>query len=81
MTNKQSQVRHYFIDEGGDSTLFSRDGGVLIGYVIRFFFAKAKECASTLLPDARLINVDSFPTSIAEADHRNRGFRKRDRCL
>ena len=31
MTNKQSQVRHYFIDEGGDSTLFSRDGRVLIG--------------------------------------------------
>lgn len=27
----QSQTRHYFIDEGGDSTLFSRKGKVLIG--------------------------------------------------
>lgn len=31
MANKQSEVRHYFIDEGGDSTLFSRGGRVLIG--------------------------------------------------
>ena len=36
MTNKQSQktqdsIRHYFIDEGGDSTLFSGTGKVLIG--------------------------------------------------
>lgn len=36
MANKQSQktqvsIRHYFIDEGGDSTLFSRKGKVLIG--------------------------------------------------
>ena len=36
MVNKQSQktrdsIRHYFIDEGGDSTLFSRKGKVLIG--------------------------------------------------
>ena len=35
MTNKQSRktqdlIRHYFIDEGGDSTLFSRKGKVLI---------------------------------------------------
>ena len=35
MTNKQSQktetsIRHYFIDEGGDGTLFSRKGKVLI---------------------------------------------------
>ena len=35
MVNKQSQktqvsIRHYFIDEGGDSTLFSRKGKVLI---------------------------------------------------
>ena len=36
MVNKQSKktqtsIRHYFIDEGGDSTLFSRKGKVLIG--------------------------------------------------
>ena len=36
MVNKQSEktqtpIRHYFIDEGGDSTLFSRKGKVLIG--------------------------------------------------
>lgn len=36
MANKQSQktqvsIRHYFIDEGGDSTLFSRKGKVLAG--------------------------------------------------
>ena len=36
MANKQSKetpspVRHYFIDEGGDSTLFSRSGKVLVG--------------------------------------------------
>lgn len=36
MANKQfketpSPVRHYFIDEGGDSTLFSRSGKVLVG--------------------------------------------------
>ena len=36
MANKQSKktqvsIRHYFIDEGGDSTLFSRKGKVLIG--------------------------------------------------
>ena len=31
MADSQSQTRHYFIDEGGDSTLFSRNGKVLIG--------------------------------------------------
>ena len=31
MADKQSQTHHYFIDEGGDSTLFSRKGKVLIG--------------------------------------------------
>ncbi len=36
MTNNQSQktdtsIRHYFIDEGGDGTLFSKRGKVLIG--------------------------------------------------
>ena len=36
MANKQSQktqesIRHYFIDEGGDRTLFSQKGKVLIG--------------------------------------------------
>lgn len=36
MVNEQTQktqttIRHYFIDEGGDSTLFSRKGNVLIG--------------------------------------------------
>ena len=35
MTNNQSQktdtsIRHYFIDEGGDGTLFSKKGKVLI---------------------------------------------------
>ena len=31
MANRQSETRYYFIDEGGDSTLFSRKGKVLIG--------------------------------------------------
>ena len=31
MENQSVRTRHYFIDEGGDSTLFSRDGRVLIG--------------------------------------------------
>ncbi len=31
MADRQSHTRHYFIDEGGDSTLFSRKGKVLIG--------------------------------------------------
>ena len=31
MADRESQTRHYFIDEGGDSTLFSRKGKVLIG--------------------------------------------------
>ena len=31
MENQSVRTRHYFIDEGGDSTLFSRNGRVLIG--------------------------------------------------
>ena len=36
MANNESQkmetsIRHYFIDEGGDGTLFSRNGKVLVG--------------------------------------------------
>ena len=36
MENKQTSetplsIRHYFVDEGGDSTLFSRTGKVLVG--------------------------------------------------
>ena len=31
MANNQAQTRYYFIDEGGDSILFSRTGKVLIG--------------------------------------------------
>ena len=31
MADREPQTRHYFIDEGGDSTLFSRKGKVLIG--------------------------------------------------
>ena len=26
-----SSIRHYFVDEGGDSTLFSKTGKVLVG--------------------------------------------------
>ncbi len=31
MADSDFQTRHYFIDEGGDSVLFSRKGKVLIG--------------------------------------------------
>jgi len=31
MADRQSYTRNYYIDEGGDSTLFSRSGKVLIG--------------------------------------------------
>ena len=29
--NTSSSIRHYFVDEGGDSTLFSKTGRVLVG--------------------------------------------------
>ena len=31
MENKQTSIRHYFIDEGGDSNLFSRKGKAIVG--------------------------------------------------
>ena len=31
MENKQTSIRHYFVDEGGDSTLFSRKGKAIVG--------------------------------------------------
>lgn len=31
LQKKQTSIRYYFIDEGGDSTLFSSKGKVLIG--------------------------------------------------
>ncbi len=31
MENKQTSIRHYFVDEGGDSVLFSRRGKALVG--------------------------------------------------
>ncbi len=37
MADRQSHTRHYFIDEGGDSTLFSRKRKVLIGSEIILF--------------------------------------------
>ncbi len=31
MENKQTSIRHYFVDEGGDGVLFSRKGKALVG--------------------------------------------------
>ena len=31
MENKDAPIRHYFVDEGGDSTLFSRKGKAIVG--------------------------------------------------
>ena len=31
MENKQTSIRHYFVDEGGDSILFSRKGKAIVG--------------------------------------------------
>lgn len=31
ISNSHPSIRHYFVDEGGDSTLFSKTGKVLVG--------------------------------------------------
>ncbi len=59
MAEVQSQTRHYFIDEGGDSTLFSRKGKVLIGSegCSRFFMLGLLEVPDPMAIQASLSDL------------------------
>lgn len=69
MADRQSYTRNYYIDEGGDSTLFSRSGKVLIGSegCSRFFILgvldvpdpAALQCSTDSLRD-QLLNDPYF---------------------
>lgn len=75
-----SSIRHYFVDEGGDGTLFSRKGKVLVGTegCSRFFIlgsldmpnpSALKDCFDTLR--AQLMN-DSYFKSVPSMQPTNR---------
>lgn len=59
-----STIRHYYVDEGGDSTLFSRNGRVLIGDegCSRFFILSMLDIQD---PTALQRNVDALRTQLA----------------
>lgn len=59
-----STIRHYYVDEGGDSTLFSRNGRVLIGDegCSRFFILGMLDIQD---PTALQRNLDALRTQLA----------------
>ena len=62
MADSETQTRYYFIDEGGDSTLFSRRGKVLIGSegCSRFFMLGLLEVSDPSVLQSSLVLQPHF---------------------